>query len=96
MLATLLWGDDPVPVLRREDGRCPDRPYSAGPLPGLTARRPKEFWGPLQPRLPRSSSINIGVYEAIAEFTLGVVMCQKPLVVRQLSGRGALSARETW
>jgi hypothetical protein len=29
-----------------------------------------------------SSSVNIGVYEAIAEFTLGVVMCQKPLVAR--------------
>jgi hypothetical protein len=30
-----------------------------------------------------SSSVNIGIYEPIAEFTLGVVMCQKPLIARQ-------------
>jgi hypothetical protein len=35
----------------------------------------------LQSHYP-SSSVNIGIYEPIAEFTLGVVMCQKPLVAR--------------
>jgi hypothetical protein len=81
MLATLLRVSSRF--LRQDHDLC----HPAAPLPVELARGGEpalsEVEGDLRPpSLPPSSSVNIGVYEAIAEFTLGVVMCQKPLVAR--------------
>ncbi len=59
------------------------RPLAVGDMGLARGEEPalSEVEGNLQSHYP-SSSVNIGIYEAIAEFTLGVVMCQEPLVAR--------------
>ena len=61
----------------------PPHPLAVGDMGLACGEEPalSEVEGNLRSHYP-SSSVNIGIYEAIAEFTLGVVMCQKPLVAR--------------